>query len=83
MPNQRTFAGVVGPIDRVLGTAALVRDRLRQAAEYIPADQPGTTDECGFSPFRDASSTTRDTACAKIRARVEGTLGCACSRSMR
>jgi 5-methyltetrahydropteroyltriglutamate--homocysteine methyltransferase len=33
----------------------------------------GTTDDCGFAPFCDDTSTTRDTAFAKIRARVEGT----------
>ena len=41
--------------------------------EYIPVDQLGTTDDCGFSPFSDDTSTTRDTAFAKIRARVDGT----------
>ncbi len=47
-----------------------VRDRVLEAAEYIPVDQLGTTDDCGFSPFCDDTSTTRDTAFAKIRARV-------------
>ena len=41
--------------------------------EYIPLAQLGTTDDCGFSPFSDDTSTTRDTAFAKIRARVVGT----------
>jgi 5-methyltetrahydropteroyltriglutamate--homocysteine methyltransferase len=44
-----------------------------QAAEYIPVEQLGTTDDCGFSPFSDDTSTSRDTAFAKIRARVLGT----------
>ena len=44
-----------------------------EAAEYIPVAQLGTTDDCGFSPFSDDLSTTRETAFAKIRARVEGT----------
>ena len=39
---------------------------------YIPADQLGTTDDCGFSPFCDDTSTSRDKAFAKIRARVRG-----------
>jgi 5-methyltetrahydropteroyltriglutamate--homocysteine methyltransferase len=43
------------------------------AARYIPLDRLGTTDDCGFSPFADDESTARDTAFAKIRARVEGT----------
>ena len=50
-----------------------VRDRVLQAAEYIPVEQLGTTDDCGFSPFSDDTSTSRDTAFAKIRSRVLGT----------
>jgi 5-methyltetrahydropteroyltriglutamate--homocysteine methyltransferase len=50
-----------------------VRDRVLEAAEYIPIAQLGTTDDCGFSPFSDDTSTTRDTAFEKIRARVVGT----------
>jgi 5-methyltetrahydropteroyltriglutamate--homocysteine methyltransferase len=44
-----------------------------EAAEYIPIEQLGTTDDCGFAPFSDDKSTTRDTAFAKVRARVLGT----------
>jgi len=33
----------------------------------------GTTDDCGFAPFADDASTSREIAFAKIRARVEGT----------
>ena len=65
--------GVVAPIDPRVETAEEVRDRILEAAEYIPVEQLGTTDDCGFSPFCDDTSTTRDTAFAKIRARVEGT----------
>jgi 5-methyltetrahydropteroyltriglutamate--homocysteine methyltransferase len=35
--------------------------------------QLGTTDDCGFAPFMDDTSTSRDVAFAKIRARVAGT----------
>jgi len=71
--DQRAFVGVVAPIDPRVETAELVRDRVLLAAEYIPLDQLGTTDDCGFSPFCDDTSTSRDTAFAKIRARVQGT----------
>ena len=47
--------------------------RVLEAAEYIPLSQLGTTDDCGFAPFSDDTSTSRDTAFAKIRARVLGT----------
>jgi 5-methyltetrahydropteroyltriglutamate--homocysteine methyltransferase len=39
---------------------------------YIPVEQLGATDDCGFSPFSD-TTTSRDTAVEKIRARVPGT----------
>ena len=39
----------------------------------IPVDRLGTCDDCGFSPFGDDTSTSRETAFAKIRARVQGT----------
>jgi 5-methyltetrahydropteroyltriglutamate--homocysteine methyltransferase len=72
-PHQRIFVGVVSPIDAKIDTPEEVRDRILQAAQYIPADQLGTTDDCGYAPFCDDTSTTRDTAFEKIRARVLGT----------
>jgi 5-methyltetrahydropteroyltriglutamate--homocysteine methyltransferase len=72
-PGQRAFVGVIDPIDPRIETPEDVRDRVLQAAEHLPLDQLGTTDDCGFSPFADDVSTARDTAFAKIRARVEGT----------
>jgi hypothetical protein len=44
-----------------------------EALRYIPVMQLGTTDDCGFAPFSDDTSTSRGTAFAKIRARVRGT----------
>ncbi len=72
-PNQRIFIGVIAPIHLRTETAEEVRDRVLEAAEYIPIEQLGTTDDCGFAPFSDDTSTSRDTAFAKIRARVLGT----------
>jgi 5-methyltetrahydropteroyltriglutamate--homocysteine methyltransferase len=71
--HHRIFVGVVASIDPRVETPEEVRDRIVEAAAYIPADQLGTTDDCGFSPFCDDTSTTRDIAFAKIRARVLGT----------
>jgi 5-methyltetrahydropteroyltriglutamate--homocysteine methyltransferase len=65
--------GVTNPIDPDVETAEQVRDRILLAANHIPVAQLGTTDDCGFSPFSDDTSTSRDTAFAKIRARVLGT----------
>jgi 5-methyltetrahydropteroyltriglutamate--homocysteine methyltransferase len=72
-PDQRVFVGVIAPIDPQVETPEEVRDRILEAAEYIPVDQLGTTDDCGFSPFSDDRSTSRETAFEKIRARVDGT----------
>jgi 5-methyltetrahydropteroyltriglutamate--homocysteine methyltransferase len=71
--GQRVFVGVIAPIDPRVETEEEVRDRILEAARYIPPGQLGTTDDCGFSPFCDDTSTTRDTAFEKIRARVLGT----------
>jgi 5-methyltetrahydropteroyltriglutamate--homocysteine methyltransferase len=72
-PNQRIFVGVIAPSNPHIETPEEVCDRVLEASGYIPVEQLGTTDDCGFSPFSDNTSTTRDTACAKIRARVLGT----------
>lgn len=72
-PDHTVFVGVVNPIDPRIETAEEVRDRVLEAAKYIPIEQLGTTDDCGFSPFCDDTSTSRATAFAKIRARVTGT----------
>jgi 5-methyltetrahydropteroyltriglutamate--homocysteine methyltransferase len=72
-PNQTVFVGVVSTIDPRVETPEEVCDRVLEAAEYIPVAQLGTCDDCGFSPFCDDTTTTRETAFAKIRARVLGT----------
>ncbi|NUU20588.1 MAG: cobalamin-independent methionine synthase II family protein [Streptomycetaceae bacterium] len=71
--GAKVFIGVTDPIDPRVETAEEVRDRVLEAAEFIPVDQLGTCDDCGFAPFADDTSTSRDTAFAKIAARVEGT----------
>jgi 5-methyltetrahydropteroyltriglutamate--homocysteine methyltransferase len=72
-PDQRLFVGVIDPIDPVVETPEQVRDRVLLAAEYIPADRLGSCDDCGSSPFADDTSTSRETAFAKVAARVQGT----------
>jgi methionine synthase II (cobalamin-independent) len=72
-PDQRIFVGVIAPIDPRVERAEEVRDRVVEAAKYIPVDQLGTCDDCGFSPFCDDTTTSRDTAFEKISARVRGT----------
>ncbi|HXJ90610.1 MAG TPA: cobalamin-independent methionine synthase II family protein [Candidatus Binatia bacterium] len=72
-PDQILFVGVTDPINPQVESAQMVRDRVLEAAEYIPLESLGTTDDCGFSPFADDTSTSRETAFSKIKNRVEGT----------
>lgn len=72
-PDQCAFVGVIDVNDNRVETAEEVCERVLEAARYIPVERLGTTDDCGFSPFCDDVSTSRETAFAKIRARVEGT----------
>jgi 5-methyltetrahydropteroyltriglutamate--homocysteine methyltransferase len=72
-PHQRVFVGVIATIEPRMETPEEVRDRILEAAHYVSIGQLGTTDDCGFSPFSDDTSTSRDTAFAKIAARVRGT----------
>ena len=52
----------------------------QDAAEFIPEERLGSTDDCGFSPFsvdrkpkHGSPDVARDIAFAKIASRVEGT----------
>jgi 5-methyltetrahydropteroyltriglutamate--homocysteine methyltransferase len=71
--DQRVFVGVIDVMDPRVEPPEEIRDRTLEAAEFIPLDRLGTTDDCGFAPFSDDTSRSRDTAFAKIRARVVGT----------
>jgi 5-methyltetrahydropteroyltriglutamate--homocysteine methyltransferase len=71
-PGQPLFSGVTDPINSKVETAEDVHDRILEASELIPVASLGTTDDCGFSPCADDTSTSRETAFATIRSRVEG-----------
>ncbi|MDD5036781.1 MAG: cobalamin-independent methionine synthase II family protein [Methylococcaceae bacterium] len=72
-PGQRVYVGVIDVLNPQVEEPELVCERILRAAKYIPLDRLGSTDDCGFSPFEDDTSTGRDTAFAKIRSRVLGT----------
>jgi 5-methyltetrahydropteroyltriglutamate--homocysteine methyltransferase len=72
-PDQILFVGVTDPINPKIEGPDVVRDRVLEAAEFVPLESLGTTDDCGFSPFADDTSTSRETAFAKIKSRIEGT----------
>jgi 5-methyltetrahydropteroyltriglutamate--homocysteine methyltransferase len=71
--EQLIFVGVIDPTDPNVESAEEVRDRVLEAARFLPLDRLGTTDDCGFAPFADDRSTPRDTAFRKIKARLDGT----------
>jgi methionine synthase II (cobalamin-independent) len=61
-----------------------VRDQLIRAANFIPKERLGSTDDCGFSPFsidekpnHGSPDYARDIAFQKIKSRVEGTMAAA------
>jgi len=58
-PPKRVFVGVIDPINPKVETPQEVRDRVLEAADFVPLVQLGTTDDCGFSPFGDDLSTAR------------------------
>ena len=71
--GRRIFVGVTDPINPRVESPEDVRDQILEAARFIDPSRLGSTDDCGFSPFSDDMSTSRDIAFAKVRARVEGT----------
>ena len=78
--KQMAYIGVINPGNPRVETAQEVCDQLLAAAKYIPKDQLGSTDDCGFSPFsidekpnHGSPDFARDVAFQKITARVQGT----------
>lgn len=71
--NQTIFIGVINVNDSRIESPEEVADFIALAAKYIPVNSLGSTDDCGFSPFCDDVSTSREIAFEKIKARIEGT----------
>lgn len=78
--KQVAFIGVINPQNPRVETPQEVCDDLVTASKYIPRDQLGSTDDCGFSPFsidvkpkHGSPDLARDIAFQKIRSRIEGT----------
>ncbi len=76
---QVCFIGVVNSPDPTVETADQVAEDLVTAANYIPRERLGATDDCGFSPFsiddkprHGSPDFARDVAFQKITARVAG-----------
>jgi methionine synthase II (cobalamin-independent) len=77
---QICYVGVIWCQNPVVETPQQVCDALVRAADFIPKERLGSTDDCGFSPFAidvkpayGSPDFARDIAFEKITARVEGT----------
>ena len=78
--RQMAYLGVVNPGNPRVESAQEICDQLVTAAKYIPKDQIGSTDDCGFSPFsidekpnHGSPDYARDVAFQKIANRIVGT----------
>ncbi|MGI9016059.1 MAG: hypothetical protein ACR2HR_02960 [Euzebya sp.] len=76
---QIAMIGVINPLNPRIESPDEVRDALVSAANFIPTEQLGATDDCGFSPFsidekpnHGSPDFARDVAFQKITNRVEG-----------
>jgi methionine synthase II (cobalamin-independent) len=77
---QTAYIGVINPLNPRVESSREVADALIRAANFIPKEQLGSTDDCGFSPFsidekpsHGSPDFARDIAFQKITNRVEGT----------
>ncbi|KIW46325.1 uncharacterized protein PV06_02003 [Exophiala oligosperma] len=77
--KQVAFVGVINPLSPDVETPEQVCDALVEAAKYIPRDQLGATDDCGFSPFsvdvkpkHQGPDFAREVAFKKIANRIKG-----------
>jgi len=78
--TQLAYLGVINPLNPRVESPEEVRDALVRAANFIPKEQLGATDDCGFSPFsidekpsHGSPEFARETAWQKISNRVAGT----------
>jgi len=77
---QICYVGVIWCQNPAVETPQQVCDSLVRAADFIPKERLGSTDDCGFQPFAidkkpayGSPDFARDIAFEKIKARVEGT----------
>jgi methionine synthase II (cobalamin-independent) len=77
--TQMAYIGVINGLNPRIESPQEVADALVRAANFIPKEQLGATDDCGFSPFsidekpsHGSPDYARDVAFQKITNRVEG-----------
>jgi methionine synthase II (cobalamin-independent) len=77
---QMCYIGVINPQNPRVESPQEICDQLVRAADFIPKERLGATDDCGFSPFsidekpnHGSPDYAREVAFQKIRNRVKGT----------
>ena len=77
---QMCYVGVINPQNPRVESPQEVCDQLVRAADFIPRERLGATDDCGFSPFsidekpnHGSPDYAREVAFQKVKNRVEGT----------
>jgi methionine synthase II (cobalamin-independent) len=77
---QMCYIGVTNPQNPRVESPREISDALVRAANFIPKERLGSTDDCGFSPFsidkkpnHGSPEFAREVAFQKIKKRVEGT----------
>ncbi len=77
--SQMCYIGVVNPGNPRVESPQEICDALVRAADFIPKESLGATDDCGFSPFsidekpnHGSPDYAREVAFQKVRNRVEG-----------
>ena len=78
--TQMCYVGVINPQNPRVESPQEVCDALVRAADFIPKERLGATDDCGFSPFsidekpnHGSPDFAREVAFQKMKSRVEGT----------
>jgi methionine synthase II (cobalamin-independent) len=81
---QMAYIGVINTLNPQVESVEEVMNALERAANFIPRERLGSTDDCGFSPFsidekpnHGSPEYAREIAFQKITNRVRGTLAAA------
>ncbi len=77
---QMCYIGVINPQNPRVESPEEIKNQLVRAADFIPKERLGATDDCGFSPFsidekpnHGSPDYARDVAFQKMENRVKGT----------
>ena len=67
--HQLVFIGVIDVNNKNIESIEEVTEFIEKIINYLPINQVGVCDDCGFSPFCDDVSTDREIAFKKVKVR--------------